>query len=189
MNPQAEAAKAGGPARGTQTQEVLTEFILSLVQAFLRTGYYLPDHPQAKKAKVGLYSRFMSLFTGRHELSFMVHEMGEKRNILVDGPLPETQHLSTLMTRGMAEVYVPRLSNFLERKELISLTLKETMTEEEFSFFVDVMSEPSFATLDNTRQLSANKALPLNSHRKGSILFRLCQSLRFLWTWGESPVA
>ncbi len=150
MSPQAESAAAGSAARGTPTQEVLTEFILSLVQAFLRTGYYLPDHPQAKKAKVGLYSRFMSLFTGRHELSFMVQEMGETRNILVDGPLPETQRLSTLMTRGMAEVYVPRLSKFLERKDLVSLTLKETMSEEEFSFFIDVMGEPSFATLDAT---------------------------------------
>jgi hypothetical protein len=128
---------------------VLTEFILSLVQAFLRTGYYLPDHPQAKKAKVGLYNRFKSLFAGRHELTFMLKEMGETQNILVDGPLPETQRLDMLMTKGMAEVYVPRLSNFLERKDLVRLTLKETMSEEEFSRFVDVMSEPSFQTLDS----------------------------------------
>ena len=94
----------------------------------------------------------------------MVQEMGEKRNILVDGPLPETQQLSGLMTRGMAEVYVPRLSNFLERKDLISLTLKETMTEEEFSVFVDVMSEPSFATLDNT-----TKAQFMNRLRESEI--------------------
>ena len=137
------------PALRTPTPEVLTEFILSLVQAFLRTGYYLPDHPQARKAKVGLYNRFKSLFAGRHELTFMLKEMGETQNILVDGPLPETQRLSTLMTKGMAEVYVPRLSKFLERKDLVSLTLKETMSEEEFSRFVDVMSEPSFQTLDS----------------------------------------
>jgi hypothetical protein len=130
------------------TPEVLTEFILSLVQAFLRTGYYLPEHPESKKARVGLYNRFKGLFTGRHELTFMLKEMGEVQNILVDGPLPETQQLRSLMTKGMAEVYVPRLSKFLERKDLVSLTLKEDMGELEFSHFVDVMSEPSFQTLD-----------------------------------------
>ena len=131
------------------TPEVLTEFILSLVQAFLRTGYYLPEHPESKKARVGLYNRFKSLFTGRHELTFMLKEMGEVQNILVDGPLPETQQLRSLMTKGMAEVYVPRLSKFLERKDLVSLTLKEDMGELEFSHFIDVMSEPSFQTLDS----------------------------------------
>ena len=40
------------------------------MQAFLRTGYYLPEHPQSRMAKAGLYSRFKSLFTGRHELTF-----------------------------------------------------------------------------------------------------------------------
>ena len=132
----------------TPTQEALTEFILALGQAFLRTGYYLPDHPQSKQAKVGLHNRFQSLFAGRHELTFMLKEMGEVKNILVDGPLPETQNLSALMTRGMAEIYIPRLAKFLERKDLISLTLKESMGEEEFSHFVDVMSEPSLVTLD-----------------------------------------
>jgi hypothetical protein len=138
---------AASPSR-TPTQEVLTEFILSLVQAFLRTGYYLPEHPQSKKAKVGLYNRFKSLFSGRHELTFMVQEIGETKNILVDGPLPDTQRLSSLMMKSMAEIYIPRLAKFLERKDLVSLTLKETMAEEEFSRFIDVMSEPTLVTLD-----------------------------------------
>lgn len=144
MSSQEESSPLRAP-----TPEVLTEFVLSLVQAFLRTGYYLPDHPESKKARVGLYNRFKSLFTGRRELTFMLKETGEVQNILVDGPLPETQHLRSLMTKGMAEVYVPRLSKFLERKDLVSLTLKEDMDEQEFSRFIDVMSEPSFQTLDS----------------------------------------
>jgi hypothetical protein len=36
----------------------LAEFLLALIQAFLRTGYYTPDHPESQKAKVGLYENF-----------------------------------------------------------------------------------------------------------------------------------
>ena len=58
----------------------LAEFLLALIQAFLRTGYYTPDHPESQKAKVGLYEHFQSLFTQRDELTFLVREEleGEK---------------------------------------------------------------------------------------------------------------
>ena len=135
------------PIESTETTsaEALAEFILSFVQAFLRTGYYLPEHPRARQAKEGLYSRFQRLFAGRHELTFFVEDKGETKSVLVDGPLPETQRLSALMPRGMAEVYTPRLARFLERKDLVSLTLKEAMSEPEFCRFVDLMSEPTVA--------------------------------------------
>lgn len=129
-------------------QEALGEFILSFVQALLRTGYYKPDHPQARKSKQGLHGCFQRLFQGRHELTFMVQDLGESKNVLVEGVLAESQRLNSLMPAGMAEVYVPRLAHFLERKQLVSLTLKESMGEDEFSRFVDVMSEPGTAALD-----------------------------------------
>lgn len=129
------------------TQEALTEFIVSLVQAFLRTGYYLPEHPQSMKAKVGLYQGFKSLFAGRHELTFILQETGAAKNILVDGPLPDTQKLGSLMPPGMGEMYILKLANVLERKDLVSFSLKESMTEGEFSRFIDVMSEPTAAAL------------------------------------------
>ena len=45
----------------TTGQEVLGDFILGFVQALLRTGYYLPAHPQARKAKQGLIGRQLTL--------------------------------------------------------------------------------------------------------------------------------
>ena len=122
----------------------LTEFLLALIQAFLRTGYYTPDHPESQKAKVGLYENFQSLFSQRDELTFLVREELEGKNILIEGVLPEVQDLNGLMIAGMAEMYVPRFAKFLEQKDLISLTLKNAMTQEEFTSFVDVMSEPAF---------------------------------------------
>jgi HEAT repeat protein len=131
-------------------QSRLNDFVLRLIQAFLRTGYYTPDHPESKKAKEGLYQEFKTLFEGKDdEISFLVKEDQQKQEIVVEGILPEAQRLSRMMMRGMGELYVPKFAKFLERKDLISLTLKSRMGQTEFTRFVDLMSEPS---LVDTRQ-------------------------------------
>ena len=122
----------------------LAEFLLALIQAFLRTGYYTPDHPESQKAKVGLFEDFQNLFGARNELTFLVREEPGGKNILIEGVLPEVQDLNSLMISGMAEMYVPRFAKFLQNKDLLSLTLKNTMTETEFTNFVDLMGEPTF---------------------------------------------
>jgi HEAT repeat protein len=58
--------------------------------------------------------------------------------------MSEAQPLDALMLRGMAEMYTPKFTKFLERKDLISLTLKSTMSRAEFTNFVDLMGEPIF---------------------------------------------
>ena len=40
----------------------VTDFLLHLIQAFLRTGYYTPEHPESARAKEGLYQKFKDLF-------------------------------------------------------------------------------------------------------------------------------
>jgi hypothetical protein len=127
-----------------ETKAKLATFLLALIQAFLRTGYYTPDHPEAKQAKMGLYEDFQALFTERDELNFLVREDLEGKSVLIEGVLPEVQDLNTLMIAGMAEMYVPRFVKFLEHKDLVSLTLKNAMTSTEFTNFVDVMSEATF---------------------------------------------
>jgi len=124
-------------------QARLTNFVLYLIQAFLRTGYYTPDHPESKKAKEGLYQLFKELFETEDELAFLVREEHEKQEVFVEGVLPEAQKLSRMMLKGMGELYVPKFAQYMERKDLVSLTLKSRMGQEEFSRFVDIMSEPS----------------------------------------------
>ncbi|MDI7260137.1 MAG: HEAT repeat domain-containing protein [Thermodesulfobacteriota bacterium] len=125
-------------------QVKLADFVLHLIQAFLRTGYYTPDHPESKKAKEGLYQRFRELFREEEdELAFLVREEQERQEIFVEGVLPEAQKLGRMMMKGMGELYVPKFAKYMERKDLISLTLKSRMSQKEFGTFVDVMSEPS----------------------------------------------
>ncbi len=72
-----------------------------------------------------------------------MREEQEKQEILLEGVLPEAQKLSRMMIRGMGELYIPKFAKYLERKDLISLTLKSRMSQKEFTRFVDIMSEPS----------------------------------------------
>ena len=127
----------------------LTDFVLHLIQAFLRTGYYTSDHPESKKAKEGLYQKFRELFEEEDELAFLVREEQGGQEIFVEGVLPEAQKLSRMMMKGMGELYVPKFAKYMERKDFISLTLKSRMKQNEFSSFVDIMSEP---TLVDTRR-------------------------------------
>jgi len=122
----------------------LAKFLLSLIQSFLRTGYYTPDHPEAKNSKLGLYEDFQRLFTKKGELTFLVRHDHEGEEIQIEGIMPEAQSLDSLMLRGMAEMYTPKFTKFLERKDLISLTIKSTMSRTEFTNFVDLMGEPIF---------------------------------------------
>jgi hypothetical protein len=124
-------------------QAKLIDFLLHLIQAFLRTGYYTPEHPESARAKEGLYQQFKNLFEAEDELSFLVREEQEAKEILVEGLLLEPQRLSRMMMRGMGELYVPKFAQYLERKDLISLTLKSQMGQTEFTQFIDLMNDPS----------------------------------------------
>jgi len=45
-------------------QAKLIDFLLHLIQAFLRTGYYTPEHPESARGKEVLYQQFKALFDG-----------------------------------------------------------------------------------------------------------------------------
>lgn len=89
----------------------LADFLLALIQAFLRTGYYTPDHPQSKKARIGLYEDFKNLFTQKDELTFLVHDDSEGKKILIEGVLKESHPLGAVMLRGWQRCTPPNLPN------------------------------------------------------------------------------
>ncbi len=143
-----------------EIKDRLAQFLLSLIQAFLRTGYYTPDHPQSKHAKEGLYETFKKLLNETYELTFLACDVPGGKKILIEGILPEPQELGSIMLQGMAQMYTPKFATFLKRKDLISLTLKADMTWTEFNNFVDLMGEPTFAdTLEKSDKERFSKAL------------------------------
>jgi HEAT repeat protein len=160
LKPENAGAK---PIPGDPHKEIkdhLAQFLLSLIQAFLRTGYYTADHPQSENAKEGLYEDLQALLNHKYELTFLVSHVPGEKKILIEGMLPEPQELGSIMFQGMAEMYAPKFSAFLERKDLISLTLKAAMTWTEFNNFIDLMGEPTFAdTLEKNDKERFTQAL------------------------------
>ncbi len=137
--------------RNPPSPEEVGAFALSLIQAFLRTGYYLPEHPESRRAKTGLYERFADLARTLGEVAFILRDDGGQPVVTIEGVHAKPLRLKDIMIRGMADTYNPRFVHFLERKELISLSLLAAMTEEEFSQFIDVMSEPSLSVMQERK--------------------------------------
>ena len=77
----------GFPAKESELpphrQSQLADFILHLIQAFLRTGYYTPEHPESKRAKAGLYQQLKSCLDDKNELTFIAREDEERKEILI----------------------------------------------------------------------------------------------------------
>ncbi len=130
------------PAADRPPPEEVGEFLLSLIQAFLRTGYYLPAHPESRRAKVGLFDKFHHLTGASGELTLILRGEGTAAAVSVEGLSEQPLKLKDTMLKGMAETYNPRFVHFLARKELVSLSLSARMDEEEFSRFVDLIAEP-----------------------------------------------
>jgi HEAT repeat protein len=161
--PKPEGASAQKPTQRdphTEIKDHLAKFLLSLIQAFLRTGYYTADHPQSKSAKEGLFEDFQNLLDNKYELTFLVSHVPGGEKILIEGMLPEPQELRSIMLQGMADMYTPKFATFLKRKDLISLTLKAAMSWTEFNNFVDLIGEPTFAdTLEKSDKERFSQAL------------------------------
>jgi hypothetical protein len=126
--------------------EPLAGFLLSFVQALLKTGYYQPDHPGATAAKEGLYSDFVAISKGARELSFVAKEGRPESDILIHGVLTEPILMRKLLTHAMSGLFIPKFLQYFERRHLVSFCLKPKITHEEFDGFIDLMSEHPTAT-------------------------------------------
>jgi len=118
--------------------------IQSLVKAMLRSGYYSPEHPGSQQAKQGLYQEFRKALEKDDELGFMLqHRAGQAPEFLISGVSPEPITLKKLLGAGTWELFFPKYVEYFERKRLIHLCLKNSVPEDHFYRFVDIMSDPS----------------------------------------------
>lgn len=76
------------------------KFVLSFIQALLKTGYYTPGHPEASRAKEGLYDDLLSVLEGHREITFVAVTTKEKKDVLVDGIVDEPVSISSFMSKG-----------------------------------------------------------------------------------------
>jgi HEAT repeat protein len=120
----------------------VAEFIMDLTKAMLRSGYYSADHPGAEDAKRGLFEAFQKSLADSSEIMITNQETREKTDILITGILDEPVNVRTLVGAGMAELFVPKLREYFNRKGLVSFAIKKRITLGHFETFVDIMSDP-----------------------------------------------
>ena len=108
-----------------QKVKPVAEFIMDLTKAMLRSGYYSADHPGAEDAKRGLYEAFKKSLGDSNEIMITNQETREKTDILITGILDEPVNVRTLVGAGMAELFVPKLREYFNRKGLVSFAIKK----------------------------------------------------------------
>ncbi len=155
-----EAPVAGPPALA-EKKDLTTEerarikpvgdFVMDLTKAMLRTGYYAPEHPGSRDAKRGMYDAFQSCMADSPELVITLEETRAKTDIYISGVLEEPVNVRTLVGAGMAELFVPKLRDYFNRKGLVSFAIKKAITPGHFDDFVEVMSDPAAERRENAR--------------------------------------
>jgi hypothetical protein len=118
------------------------EFLMDLTKAMLRSGYYAPDHPGSKGAKKALYEAFQECLADSREIMITNQIARQSSEILITGILDESVNVRTLVGGGMAELFVPKLQEYFNRKSLVGFAIKKDIPSEHFESFVDIMSDP-----------------------------------------------
>lgn len=129
----------------TQEQERVAPigtFIMNLTKAILRTGYYDPGHPGAKTARRGLYEEFQKVLAQSKELMLTKEESRKHEDFSITGVLDSPVAIRTIVGKGVAALFVPKLFEYFEKKNLLSIAIKKRISEEHFDAFIAVMSNP-----------------------------------------------
>jgi HEAT repeat protein len=129
----------------------VADFIMDLTKAMLRSGYYSTDHPGAQDAKRGLYEAFQKSLGDSNEFMISSQETREQTDISITGILDEPVNVRTLVGAGMAELFVPKLREYFNRKGLVSFAIKKSISLEHFEGFVDIMSDPKADRGENSK--------------------------------------
>jgi hypothetical protein len=127
------------------------EFLMDLTKAMLRSGYYSADHPGSEGAKQGLYEKFQTCLGESRQVEITKQETREKVDILITGILDEPVNVRILVGTGMAELFLPKLTEYFKRKALVSFAIKSDITLEHFESFVDIMSDPKADSGEGTK--------------------------------------
>jgi HEAT repeat protein len=118
------------------------DFLMDLTKAMLRSGYYAPDHPGSQGAKEGLYEAFQKCLGDSREIMITSQVTRQSTEILITGILGEPVNVRTLVGSGMAGLFVPKLQEYFDRKNLVSFAIKKDIPPDHFERFVDIMSDP-----------------------------------------------
>ena len=149
-------AKTGEPRKELSAAErerikPVGEFVMDLTKAMMRSGYYAAEHPGSHNAKQGLYDALQRCIGDSPEITLSHQQTREQDEILITGILDEPVNVRAVVGAGMAELFVPKLSECMNRKALMSVAIKKTIPPAHFEGFIDVMSDPKADRGENAK--------------------------------------
>ena len=118
------------------------EFVIELTKAISRSGYYDAGHPVSLDVKKGLYDAFKYALGNSSEIMLSCHDAEDSVDIHISGILDEPFNIKKLTHENTLGLFVPKLKDYFERKNLNSFVIKKQITARHFESFIDVMSEP-----------------------------------------------
>lgn len=125
-----------------ERMQPVAAFILNIAKAMLRSGYYAPEHPGSKKAKEGIYTEFKTAVGDRPDVTLTSQESQGRFDVLISGILDDQVSLRGLIGIEQAEIYMPKLKDYFNRKNLVSFSIKRGLPLAHFEDFIDIMSDP-----------------------------------------------
>jgi hypothetical protein len=131
----------------------LGQFVLSLSQAFSKTGYYRPGQP-TPAARQRLYQEWSQLDKKDREVSLIIDPREKGEGLLIYGILSEGTPLKAIFSEEMGAPFVPKFRDYFDSRRLVGFSLKPEITFEEFSSFIEIMSEPPLPTADRERAIA-----------------------------------
>jgi hypothetical protein len=168
-----ESAEPPVPARERPPEHVarlLTDFVMHLTRAVVKTSYYEPDHLAAMQAKVGLYDIFRMLIADSHEVTFLNETTESRRTMMVQGLFDEPAELDRVMLKGQAALFGHKLATYMEAKGLLSISFKQSLDHGEFLRFVDLLATPAHTAGNAASDFSV--ALAAQKVRNISVVFK-----------------
>ncbi len=122
--------------------EPVGKFLMNLTKAMSRSGYYDPGHPSAAAAKQGLYEEFIRNAGENNEMVFTREKTRKSVDIFITGVLDDQVSVRMLVGQGVADLFLPKLSDYYDRKGLLSFVIRKEITPDHFDRFIDIVSDP-----------------------------------------------
>lgn len=129
-------------AEQQKLRDDLAVFVLSLVQALLRTGSFAPEQPASSREKTELYENFTGLVENGEEIAFVKFVQPDRTDVLVEGVLDSQFSLRSEMQGGTAELFIPRFIEYVVRSNLAEFSIKQGISREAFDAFLELMGTP-----------------------------------------------
>ena len=138
----ASSSDFSGVENATEARQNILAFLVFFTKAVQRSGYYAdPNHPETRKARRGLYAFFRKMLQNKLKISFVRRGQAKSEDLLIEGITDRMISARETMPLVVIEMYLPKFLEYLNRRCLLSFSIKRTITEAKFDRFIDLLSE------------------------------------------------